>query len=82
MNIVIVEDELPASIQMRDFISSYREPVTITGMYSTCAEIVQHLNRNDSIDVVFCDIELRDGNALVALQQIDLETVIDRKSVV
>jgi len=76
MNIVIVEDELPASIQMRDFISSYREPVTITGMYSTCAEIVQHLNRNDSIDVVFCDIELRDGNALVALQQIDLETVI------
>lgn len=76
MNIVIVEDELPASLQMRHFISSYREPVTIKGIYSTCAEIIQHLNGNDGIDVVFCDIELRDGNALNALQQIDLKTVI------
>lgn len=76
MNIVIVEDELPASAQMRHFISSYREPVTIAGVYSTCAEIRQHLHRNDAVDLVFCDIELRDGNALTALQQIDLKSVI------
>ncbi|MFT3675139.1 MAG: LytTR family DNA-binding domain-containing protein [Chitinophagaceae bacterium] len=75
MNIVIVEDELPAAAQMRHFISSYRAPVTIMGVYSTCAEIMQHLNRNDAIDVVFCDIELRDGNALTTLQQIELRSV-------
>lgn len=76
MDIVIVEDELPAAAQMRDFISSYREPVNIVGVYSTCAEILRHLNRNDAIDVVFCDIELRDGNALTALQQIELKSVL------
>lgn len=76
MKVVIIEDELPAAEQMRHFVSTYREPVTITGMYSTCAEIIRHLNGNDAIDVVFCDIELRDGNALTALQQTDLRTVI------
>jgi len=76
MNIVIVEDEIPAAEQMRHFISSYHHPVKITGVYSTCAEIIQYLNENEGIDVVFCDIELRDGNALNALQQIDLKSVI------
>lgn len=76
MNIVIVEDELPAAAQLRDFISSYRQPVNIMGIYNTCADIMQHLNRNDAIDVVFCDIELRDGNALTTLQQIELRSVL------
>ncbi|MBP7557146.1 MAG: response regulator transcription factor [Chitinophagaceae bacterium] len=76
MNIVIVEDELPAADQMRSFINRYRVPVTICGMYSTCAEIIRHLDGNDGIDVVFCDIKLSDGNALSALQQTDLKTVI------
>lgn len=76
MNVVIVEDELPSAEQMRSFINRYPEPVTIGGMYSTCAEIIQHLDGNDNIDVVFCDIELRDGNALSALRQTDLKTVI------
>ncbi len=76
MNVVIVEDELPAAEQMRRFISAYHQPVTISGIYSTCAEIIKNLDGNDSIDVVFCDIELRDGNALTALRQTDLKTVI------
>lgn len=76
MNIVIVEDELPAAEQMRRFVNSYPDPVTIGGVYSTCAELVKNLDGNESVDVVFCDIELRDGNALTALQRIDLKTVI------
>jgi len=76
MNVVIVEDEIPAAEQMRYFISSYKEPISIKGIYSTCVEIVKHLNRNESVDLVFCDIELRDGNVLTALQQIELRTVI------
>lgn len=76
MNVVIIEDELPAAEQIRNFVSRYQAPVRISGMYSTCAEIIQHLDGNDLIDVVFCDIELRDGNALSALRQTDLQTVI------
>lgn len=76
MNVVIVEDELPAAEQMRHFVSIYHEPVIITGMYSTCAEIIKNLNGNENVDVVFCDIELRDGNVLTALRQTDLKTVI------
>lgn len=76
MNVVIVEDELPAAEQMRRFVKEYDESVTISGIYSTCAEIITNLDGNDGIDVVFCDIELRDGNALTALQQTDLKTVI------
>lgn len=76
MNIVIVEDELPASEQMQQFVSSYRGKPVITGVYTTCAEIVRHLDGNDDVDIVFCDIELRDGNALTALQKIELKTVI------
>lgn len=76
MNVVIVEDELPAAEQIRRFVSSYPQPVTISGIYSTCAEIIRNLDGNDGIDLVFCDIELRDGNALTALQQTDLKTVI------
>lgn len=76
MNVVIIEDELPAAEQMRSFINRYQQPVTICGMYSTCEEIIRHLDGNDNIDVVFCDIELRDGNALTALRHTDLKTVI------
>lgn len=76
MNVVIVEDELPAAEQMHSFISAYHAPITIRGMYNTCEEIKSYLDKNDHIDVVFCDIELRDGNALNALRQIDLKTVI------
>jgi len=76
MNVVIVEDELPAAEQMRLFISSYHQPVTIMGTYRTCAEIIKHLDGNESVDLVFCDIELRDGNALTALQEIDLKAII------
>lgn len=76
MNVVIIEDELPAAAQMRSFLDRYREPVTISGIYSTCAEIIKNLDGNETIDLVFCDIELRDGNALSALRQIDLKTVI------
>lgn len=76
MNVVIVEDELPAAEQMFDFINAYHAPVTIMGKYSTCEEIKRYLDKNDHIDVVFCDIELRDGNVLNALRQINLKTVI------
>lgn len=76
MNIVIVEDELPASEQMQRFVGSHRDHQHITGVYTTCAEIIRHLDGNDEVDVVFCDIELRDGNALTALQKIELKTVI------
>ena len=76
MNVVIVEDELPAAEQMRLFISSYQQPVVIMGIYRTCAEIIKHLDGNESVDLVFCDIELRDGNALTALQEIDLKAII------
>lgn len=76
MNIVIVEDEIPAAAQIREFVQSYREPMTITGVYSSCAEIIKYLDGNENADVVFCDIELRDGNALTALQQIELKSVL------
>ena len=76
MNVVIVEDELPAAEQMQRFINAYNEPINIKGIYSTCAEIIKYLDGNDNIDVIFCDIELRDGNALNSLSQIDLKTVI------
>jgi DNA-binding LytR/AlgR family response regulator len=76
INIVIVEDELPAAEQMRRFVEAYKQPVTITGMYTTCAEMIKQLDGNEIADVIFCDIELRDGNALQALQQIDLKAVI------
>lgn len=76
MNVVIVEDELPAAEQMKGFINAYYAPVTIMGMYSTCEEIKKYLDNNNHIDVVFCDVELRDGNALDALRQIELKTVI------
>ena len=76
MNVVIVEDELPALEQMCRFVSCFNEQVQIVGKYNTCKEIIEHLDGNDSIDVVFCDIELRDGNALTALRQTNLKTVI------
>ena len=76
IRIIIVEDELPAAEQMRHFVETYQQPVNIAGMYSTCAEIIERLDGNDTADVIFCDIELRDGNALQALQQIDLKAVI------
>nr|WP_295868158.1 LytTR family DNA-binding domain-containing protein [uncultured Chitinophaga sp.] len=76
MNIVIVEDELPASEQMQQFVRAHNGKHNIIGVYTTCAEILRHLDGNDDVDVVFCDIELRDGNALTALQKIELKTVI------
>lgn len=76
MNIVIVEDELPALDQMSRFVSGYQDQVNIIGKFSTCEEIIKYLDGNNSIDVVFCDIELRDGNALTALRKTNLKTVI------
>ncbi len=76
MNVVIIEDELPAAEQIRRYLNSYKQPINIIGIYSSCEEIIRNLNAKSEIDVVFCDIELRDGNAFIALQKIDLKAVI------
>lgn len=73
---LIVEDELPARKKLKKYIQSYHEPITVVEEFETVEEVLQFFESTSDIDLIFSDIELRDGNVFEAYKKQAIQTPI------
>jgi DNA-binding LytR/AlgR family response regulator len=76
MKIIIVEDELFAAQQLQQFTESYNNDVEVVRILNSCNGFKKWVESNEDADLIFCDIELNDGNVLNTLQKMDLNYAI------
>ncbi|OCA80217.1 hypothetical protein BBH99_16395 [Chryseobacterium contaminans] len=71
IKVVIIEDEIPARNKLKRFISELDEPVEVVAEIDTVETAVNVLE-NMTVDLIFSDIELLDGNAFEVYEQISI----------
>jgi DNA-binding LytR/AlgR family response regulator len=76
MKILIVEDENVAAEQMTRFIESYDPSMEIVEIISSCKGLRKWLQKNEEVDLIFCDIELSDGNVLNTLENMPVHAAV------
>lgn len=76
MKVLIVEDEKVAAQQLRNYIRNVDESIEIVEVIGSCKDLRKWTNQKKDVDLVFCDIELRDGNVLKTLKEIELNAAI------
>jgi len=76
--ILIIEDEAPARKKIKRFISKICNPYDIVAELETVEETKAFFNQADkpNVDLIFSDIELRDGNVFEIYNQITLNCPI------
>ncbi|MFN3588514.1 MAG: LytR/AlgR family response regulator transcription factor [Spirosomataceae bacterium] len=71
MNVLIVEDELFLAQDLKEDILKIAPTIKIVGVIGSVKELIQFLENQPIIDLIFADIELADGTIFDALQQIN-----------
>ena len=71
IKIVIIEDEIPARNKLKRFISELETPIEIVAEIDTVEQAIAFL-KNSSVDLIFSDIELLDGNAFEIYDQVHI----------
>src|SRR5690554_5037239 len=61
--ILIIEDELPARKKLKRYIAEVVSAYEIVAELETIEEALAFLSKAPELDLIFSDIELRDGNA-------------------
>ena len=75
IRILILEDEIPASKKLKRFIEELDHQTEIIGVIDTVAKGIAFLKDN-SVDLIFSDIELLDGNAFEIYKHVSLSCPI------
>jgi DNA-binding LytR/AlgR family response regulator len=75
IKVIIIEDEIPARNKLKRFISELEEPVEIVAEIDTVEEAVTFF-KNSTVDLIFSDIELLDGNAFEIYSQVNISSPI------
>ncbi|CAL2104193.1 DNA-binding response regulator [Tenacibaculum sp. 190130A14a] len=76
IRIVIVEDEAPARKKLLSYLNNLDVPYTIVAEIETVDETLAFLKTNTEIDLIFSDIELRDGNVFDVYSNLIVRTPI------
>ena len=76
INVLIIEDEIPARKKLRRFLEEINEPVSIIGEIGTVTEAVGFLKAAKPIDLILSDIELQDGNAFEIYNEVTVSCPI------
>ncbi len=71
INVLIIEDEIPARKKLRRFLENLGTPVSIAAEIDTVAEGIAFLQAN-TVDVIFSDIELLDGNCFAIYEAVSI----------
>ncbi|MDR6457545.1 DNA-binding LytR/AlgR family response regulator [Chryseobacterium vietnamense] len=71
IKVVIIEDEIPARSKLKRFISELESPVEIVAETGTVEEAITFL-KSSTVDLIFSDIELLDGNAFEIYDQVNI----------
>jgi two-component system LytT family response regulator len=73
MKVIIVEDEVPAAEKLERYLQKYDSTIQVLGRFDSVTATVQWLNSNqDSIDLIFMDIQLIDGLSFQIFQQVQV----------
>jgi DNA-binding LytR/AlgR family response regulator len=73
MKVIIVEDEVPAAEKLERYLQKYDSAIQVLGRFDSVTATVQWLNSNqDSIDLIFMDIQLIDGLSFQIFQQVQV----------
>ncbi|TJY33360.1 LytR/AlgR family response regulator transcription factor [Pontimicrobium aquaticum] len=77
MNVVIVEDEIPALEKLERYILKYDNTINILAKLTSIQDTVTWLqSHKDSVDMLFLDIQLSEGLSFEIFNQIQLEKPI------
>ena len=73
MNVIIVEDEIPAAEKLERYLHKYSAEVKVLAQLRTVKDTVDWLRDNhDSLDLIFMDIQLSDGLSFQIFQQVNV----------
>lgn len=73
MNYVIIENEEFARRNLRNIVEKVRQDAVCVFMAESVAEAVSYFGKEPSVDLVFMDIELDDGNCFEIFRQCELK---------
>ncbi|MBY0432737.1 MAG: LytTR family DNA-binding domain-containing protein [Cyclobacteriaceae bacterium] len=74
MSVLIVEDETPAVEKLQRYLQRYDSNIRIAGICDSVAGTVAWLNENmQSIDLIFMDIQLKDGVSFQIFKEISIQ---------
>lgn len=77
MNALIIEDELPAAEKLERYILKYDDSITIVAKLTSVADAVNWLRNNEnSVDILFVDIQLSDGLSFEIFNQVQVQKPI------
>lgn len=74
--IVIVEDETAAAVNLKSLLTDNYPDFTIVAMLESVAETVEWFTANEPPDLLFMDIHLADGNAFSIFKRVELSCPI------
>ena len=70
MNVLIIEDEIPAAEKIERYLLKYDSGIRILGKLQSVEESIQWLQNNqETVDLVFSDIQLTDGLSFEIFQK-------------
>lgn len=74
LNVLIVEDETPAAEKLERYLLKYSSSISVAGIVGSVAEAVSWLTaRQSEIDLIFMDIQLKDGLSFQIFQQVKVQ---------
>ena len=76
MNVLIIEDELPATKRLISLISEIEPTWTVVNTIDEVKSSIQWLQNNPSPDLIFMDIQLADGFSFEIFKSIDISAQV------
>ncbi|MDO8999245.1 MAG: LytTR family DNA-binding domain-containing protein [Bacteroidota bacterium] len=71
-NAIIIEDEYPARITLKSYLERYFSNIEVVAEIETVLEAIPFI-KNNKIDIIFLDVQLKDGKGIEVLENIDSE---------
>ncbi len=75
VKVIIVEDEMPSARKLNTLIGILAPDFEVVGILESVKQTVEFLS-NNTVDLIFLDIHLADGNSFSIFEQIKVETPI------
>jgi DNA-binding LytR/AlgR family response regulator len=76
MNVLIIEDEIPAANRLAKMLQQQDEDIIIVHRTDSVETSVQYLNTAPAVDLIFMDIQLADGLSFDIFEQVMVKTPV------
>ncbi|HNJ95905.1 MAG TPA: LytTR family DNA-binding domain-containing protein, partial [Ferruginibacter sp.] len=76
MQVLIIEDELPAANRLVKMLESIDSSIQVTNRIDSVEASVKFLQTDPAVDLIFMDIQLADGLSFDILSQVNIQTPV------